>query len=178
LENYFLLKFIHLLGVVIFLGNIVVTGWWKFMADRTGDLKIIAFAQRQVTLTDFVFTAGGVVLVAIGGVGNAMLHHMDYLHIKWMAWGYWQFIASGVIWVVVLIPVQIRQAKMARTSQTANRFQLLTGSWQGSGMFSERWRHSFPRAISTGWFSNRYELRTMIHPPVVPLFRQSGLKSP
>jgi uncharacterized membrane protein len=127
LENYLLLKFIHLLGVVIFLGNIVVTGWWKFMADRTGDLKIIAFAQRQVTLTDFVFTAGGVVLVAIGGVGNAMLHHMDYLHIKWMAWGYWQFIASGVIWVVVLIPVQIRQAKMARTF--ANGQSIPTSYW-------------------------------------------------
>ncbi|QKE39359.1 DUF2269 family protein [Ferrovum myxofaciens] len=115
MENYLFLKIIHLLGVVVFLGNIIVTGWWKFMADRTGNHRIIAFAQRQVTLTDFVFTAGGVVLVAIGGIGNAMLHHMDYLHIKWMAWGYWQFIASGVIWVVVLIPVQIAQAKMART---------------------------------------------------------------
>ncbi|WP_420841213.1 hypothetical protein [Ferrovum myxofaciens] len=59
-----------------------MTGWWKFMADRTGNHRIIAFAQRQVTLTDFVFTAGGVVLVAIGGIGNAMLHHMDYLHIN------------------------------------------------------------------------------------------------
>lgn len=115
MENYLLLKFIHLLGVVIFLGNITVTGWWKFMADRTGDSKIISFAQRQVTLTDYVFTTGGVVLVAIGGIGNAMLHHMDYLHIKWMAWGYWQFIASGIIWVVVLIPVQIRQASIVRT---------------------------------------------------------------
>ena len=38
----------NLLGVVIFLGNIAVTGWWKFMADRTGDSKIISFAQRQV----------------------------------------------------------------------------------------------------------------------------------
>ena len=48
MENYLLLKFIHLLGVVIFLRNITVTGWWKFMADRTGDSKIISFAQRQV----------------------------------------------------------------------------------------------------------------------------------
>ena len=29
------------------------------MADRTRDPKIIAFAQRQVTLTDWVFTFGG-----------------------------------------------------------------------------------------------------------------------
>ena len=49
----------NLLGVVIFLGNITVTGWWKLMADRTGDSKIISFAQRQVTLTDYVVTTGG-----------------------------------------------------------------------------------------------------------------------
>jgi uncharacterized membrane protein len=30
-------KVIHLFGVIVFLGNIIVTGVWKVMADRTGD---------------------------------------------------------------------------------------------------------------------------------------------
>lgn len=115
MESYLTLKCVHLFGVVVFLGNIVVTGWWKFMADRTGRPEIVAFAQRQVTLTDFVFTGGGALLLGIGGIGNAMLHHMDFLHVKWLAWGFWQFAASGAIWLLVLIPVQIRQAKMAST---------------------------------------------------------------
>ena len=76
MDSYLLLKTLHLVGVVIFLGNIIVTAWWKVMADRTRDPKIIAFAQRQVTLTDWVFTFGGVTLVAIGGYGNAALHGM------------------------------------------------------------------------------------------------------
>lgn len=58
-SSYLTLKSLHLAGVAIFLGNIVVTGWWKAMADRTRDARIIAFAQRQVTLTDWVFTAEG-----------------------------------------------------------------------------------------------------------------------
>lgn len=49
---YLLIKSLHLLGVILFVGNIIVTGWWKVMADRTGNPAIIAFAQRQVTLTD------------------------------------------------------------------------------------------------------------------------------
>lgn len=53
-STYLTLKSLHILRAVIFLGNIIVTGWWKVMADRSRDLKIIAFAQRQVTLTDFV----------------------------------------------------------------------------------------------------------------------------
>lgn len=73
-STYLILKSLHIVGAVIFLGNIIVTGWWKVMADRTGDPKIIAFAQRQVTFTDFVFTAGGAALTLATGVGNAMIH--------------------------------------------------------------------------------------------------------
>lgn len=114
-KTYLLLKCLHIAGVVIFLGNILVTAWWKTHADRTRNPVIIAFAQRQVTLTDFVFTAGGAVLLGVAGVGNATLHGMNYLQINWLAWGYGLFLSSGVIWVAVLIPIQIRQAKIART---------------------------------------------------------------
>lgn len=114
MDTYLLLKSLHLFGIVIFLGNIIVTGWWKVMADKTHNPVIIAFAQRQVTLTDYVFTFGGVFLVAGTGIGNAVLHNMDYYTTKWLAWGYWLFIASGLIWVFILIPVQIKQAKMAK----------------------------------------------------------------
>ncbi len=113
-NTYLWLKSLHLLGVVMFLGNIIVTGWWKFMADRTKNSVIIAFAQRQVTLTDWVFTAGGVILVLAGGLGNALLHQIDYLNTYWLAWGLGLFIVSGIIWALILLPIQIAQAKMAR----------------------------------------------------------------
>ena len=36
MDNLYLwLKVVHIFGVVLFLGNIIVTGWWKNMADRT-----------------------------------------------------------------------------------------------------------------------------------------------
>ena len=114
MDAYLWLKMLHLLGVVLFLGNITITGWWKFMAVRTGNTQIIAFAQRQVTLTDFIFTGGGSALVLAGGWGNAALHGMDIFHTRWLSWGFWLFAASGLIWVFILIPIQIRQARMAR----------------------------------------------------------------
>lgn len=127
-NTYLWLKSLHLLGVVLFLGNIIITGWWKTMADRTKNPVIIAFAQRQVTLTDWIFTVGGVVLVLAGGIGNALLHDMDYLHTYWLAWGTWLFIASGIIWALVLIPVQIAQEKMAR--QFANGGEIPARYWK------------------------------------------------
>ena len=56
---YTVFKVLHLFGVILFLGNIIVTALWKSLADRTGDLRIIAYAQRLVTVTDWVFTTGG-----------------------------------------------------------------------------------------------------------------------
>ena len=34
------LKILHLIGVVLFLGNIIVTAFWKIIADRTGEPRI------------------------------------------------------------------------------------------------------------------------------------------
>lgn len=100
------------MGVMLFLGNIIVTGWWKNMADLTKNPQIIAFAQRQVTLTDFIFTAGGVAILLIAGALNVWLHDIS-LNTKWLVLGFMFFISSGLIWALVLIPVQIKQAKMA-----------------------------------------------------------------
>ena len=111
--SYLALKSLHLFGVILFMGNIIVTGWWKFMADRTREPKVVAFAQRQVTLTDWVFTVGGIVVLYAAGEMMARVHLGDSWSIPWVVWGRSLFFASGVIWLVVLIPVQIKQARMA-----------------------------------------------------------------
>jgi uncharacterized membrane protein len=95
MENTYLwLKVIHIFGVVLFLGNIIVTGWWKNMADLTKNPQIIAYAQRQVTLTDFIFTGGGVAILLVAGMANVYLHDMSYATNGWgMAWQYFWFLA-------------------------------------------------------------------------------------
>ena len=118
-DSYLWLKTIHLLGVVLFLGNIIITGWWKFMADKTKNPQVIAFAQRQVTLTDFVFTAGGAAILFGAGMANVGIHHMDF-SAKWLSQGMWMFVSSGIIWVLVLIPTQIKQAKLAQEFAKSN----------------------------------------------------------
>jgi len=117
MENYQLLKSIHLLGVTIFLGNIIVTAVWKMLADKTKNPAIVAYAQRLVTITDFAFTAIGVLLILISG--RMMASKIGEISdILWLSWGWWLFIASGIIWVFILIPVQIKQAKLAKDFST------------------------------------------------------------
>jgi uncharacterized membrane protein len=104
---------LHILGVVIFLGNIIVTAVWKVLADRTRNPAVVSYAQRLVTVTDIAFTATGAALIAVsgqqmadrfGGVGGA----------GWLTLGFALFITSGVIWITTLIPIQIMQSRLAR----------------------------------------------------------------
>jgi uncharacterized membrane protein len=113
MDPYLLLKALHLLGVILFVGNIVVTGWWKTMADRTGDTRIIAFAQRQVTLTDWVFTLGGIVLIVASGTAAAAVGGFG-IATPWIMLGSGLFIASGLVWIAILVPVQARLGRLAK----------------------------------------------------------------
>ncbi len=114
MEPYLIYKTLHVFGVVMFAGNIAVTGWWKFMADRTLDPKIIGFAQCQVTLTDYVFTAGGIVLMIAGGLGAAHAGGLPLTATPWIVSGSALFVLSGVIWIAVLIPLQTKLAHLSR----------------------------------------------------------------
>lgn len=105
-HQYLLLKSLHIFGVILFLGNIIVTAAWKTFADISRDWRIIVFSQRLVTYTDIIFTATGVMLIAITGIVMAE-HYGNYWNVKWIGWGLGLFIASGMIWVTVLIPIQV-----------------------------------------------------------------------
>lgn len=118
MDSYTAFKIIHILGVVLFLGNITVTAVWKGMADRTGRPEVVGFAQRLVTLTDWVFTLGGVVLILIGGYGMVHARGLDIDGTPWLNHGLMIFTVSGVIWVGILIPLQVILGRMALKFET------------------------------------------------------------
>ena len=101
---------VHVVGVVLFLGNIVVTAVWKMLADRTGDAAVVAYAQRLVLVADVAFTATGATMIAVSGpILAARLDWPD-----WASLGLALFAVSGVIWGAVLIPIQVAQWRLTR----------------------------------------------------------------
>ena len=134
LVNYALFKFVHLLGVVLLVGNVTVTAVWKVFADRTGVPAVIAFAQRMVTITDWTLTAGGVALLAVGGYGMAITTSMPLFTQRWLGVGQGMFALSGLIWIFVLIPTQIQQARAVRAfavgqSAVPQSYRVLSRRW-------------------------------------------------
>ena len=135
-----LFKFAHILGIVLLLGNITVTAVWKVFADRTSDAAIIAFGQRMVTGTDFGLTLPGIVLTIIGGYGAMYEARYDFPGPAWLMYSQICFVAAGVVWIGVLIPIQVRQARMARqfanAAQVPFEYRALARRWLTWGLFA------------------------------------------
>ena len=118
---YVSLKTLHLLGVVILLGNVTITAFWKVLSDWTRDPAIIAHSQRGVTIADWIFTTTGIFLTLIGGYGAAYIGEFPLLGSSWLFWGQALFAVSGFIWLGILIPIQIRQSSCARQFATGGK---------------------------------------------------------
>lgn len=111
---YSILKFLHVAGVVVLIGNVTITAYWKVFSDRTNDARVVANAQRAVITADWIFTLPAIALIIIGGYGMAIVGGMDLFGDPWLVWGQLLFFASGILWLGVLVPVQIRQARAAK----------------------------------------------------------------
>jgi uncharacterized membrane protein len=133
-------KFAHIIGIVLLLGNITVTAVWKVFADRTLDARIVAFGQRMVTGTDFGLTLPGIVLTIIGGYGAMYEARYDFPGPSWLIWSQLCFVVAGVVWLGVLIPIQVRQARMARqfanSAQIPAEYRSLSRRWLAWGLIA------------------------------------------
>jgi uncharacterized membrane protein len=133
-------KSLHYLGIILLAGNITVTAVWKVFADRNGDWRILAFGQRMVTGTDFGLTIPGIVLTMVGGYGSLWVLGYDLLEPAWLLWSQIMFVIAGIIWLFILVPIQIRQARIANqwTSQAdvGDEYHTLSRRWITWGLIS------------------------------------------
>lgn len=111
---YEIAKTVHVIGVILLVGNVSATAIWKLFADRTGDPKIIAFSQKLVTYTDLSLTLWGIILIVAGGYAAALIGGLDLIGPGWLLYGQLLFVVSGALWLGILLPLQIRQARAAK----------------------------------------------------------------
>ena len=127
------IKTIHVLSACLFLGNVIVSSIWAALAERTRDHTIIRFSNRLVLITDLLFTLTGALgLVRTGSMIAARLGG-ESAH-PWIRWSYLLFGLSGLIWLLVLVPIQFKQrALLARTDRITPEYLHLSRVWQISG---------------------------------------------
>lgn len=110
-----MLKVFHIASLCIFLGNILVSAFWRIFADRTKSVAVVQFATRMMVVTDIAFTMPGAVGIMVtghlmaGNYGGVMAN-------PYIFQTYLLFIGSGVIWALILVPVQFIQLKIVRAA--------------------------------------------------------------
>jgi uncharacterized membrane protein len=128
------MKTLHVLAVVLFLGNIITGLFWKAHGDRTADPRIIAHTLEGIIRSDRWFTIPGVVLILGFGVAAAIIGGLPILGTGWI----WQSIAlftvSGLAFMLQVAPLQRRLQDLASAG-------LDGGSWDQASYhrLSRRW---------------------------------------
>jgi len=112
-----LLKTAHILSVMLFLGNIITGIFWKAHADSTKDPKIQAHALAGIIRSDAYFTLPSVVAILISGIALARLTGLPIFGTDWIYLSLIAFGISGLLFGVVLAPLQRRLLQAARDAQ-------------------------------------------------------------
>ncbi|HEX8064113.1 MAG TPA: DUF2269 domain-containing protein [Allosphingosinicella sp.] len=113
---YFLLKWLHVIGATVLLGTGAGIAFFMLMAQRGGDVRVIAGVARIVVLADYVFTATAVVAQPVTGV--LLARSAGYsLTEGWILLSIALYLVTGAFW----LPVVWMQSRMRSLAEAAAR---------------------------------------------------------
>lgn len=116
-----MLKFVHILGAVLLLGNVTVTGLWAAFLYRRRSVVPFRPVARAITIADIVFTAVGGALLTITGIMLAMRAGYRVMETPWLLKGIAALALSTVAWLAVLLPDQLRMERVSETDDASLR---------------------------------------------------------
>ena len=104
----------HILGAILFMGNIVVTATWVTIARRARHTEALRVAVRGIVATDTIFTMPGVLLLALnGGILGTPFFKQGAM---WLFISIGLFIIGGIVWGAALVPLQRRLSRLMKAT--------------------------------------------------------------
>lgn len=138
MDNYLILKFIHIIGATILAGTGIGIAFFMFMANRSKDIQTIAVTTRHVVLADWIFTTPAIFVQAITGFW--LMKILDYSFTSpWFIAVATLFLLIGACWIpVVFIQYQLRSiaTEQIDSGKIGKRFRKLMRYWTMFGVFA------------------------------------------
>jgi uncharacterized membrane protein len=135
---YLWLKLIHVVAVIVFVGNITVGIFWKVIADRSRDPRIMAHTIRGIIGADRVFTIPAIVVIVAAGVATALAEQIPILGTGWIFWAIILFVIAGLAFVPVSRAqheLQVVADEGAKTGTVDSaRYEAISARWNFWGM--------------------------------------------
>lgn len=120
---YLTVKLLHILAVVLFLGNIITGLFWHAHAARTEDPRLLAHAMDGIIRSDQLFTIPGVVGIIASGMVAAYSGGFPLLRTGWIFWSLILFIVSGLAFMFRIAPLQRQLLGLAKAGAQSGTFK-------------------------------------------------------
>ncbi|MBD3652875.1 DUF2269 domain-containing protein [Kangiella sp.] len=101
MDNYFLLRLLHILSAIVVMGTGAGIAFFMFMAYRSKNISAITVTARNVILGDWLFTFPAVITQFVTGV--LLMEKLNYSYTStWFYWVIGLFVFIGVCWIPVI----------------------------------------------------------------------------
>ncbi|KQN16088.1 DUF2269 domain-containing protein [Sphingomonas aurantiaca] len=131
MDEYLLLKTVHILSSTLLFGTGLGTAFHGFMANRSGDLAARRIVNRNVVIADWLFTTPAVILQPVTGVWLARIAGYP-LTTDWLAAAIVLYLFVGACWLpVVGIQIEMRRIvdRLADGEGLPARYFTLSRTW-------------------------------------------------
>ncbi len=124
-------KLLHVVAVIIFLGNITIGAFWKIQAEKTKDRLKILDTFKNIIKADRLFTMPAVTFLIIFGLGTAMQGNYSLIETPWILWSIILLIISSYAFMAQVVPVQ---KKIYALASSEEKFR-----WEEYNKLSRKW---------------------------------------
>lgn len=131
MDEYLLLKTVHILSSTLLFGTGLGTAFHGFMANRSGDLAARRIVNRNVVIADWLFNTPAVIVQPVTGVWLARIAGYP-LTTGWLAAAIVLYLFVGACWLpVVAIQIEMRRIvdKLADGEALPARYFNLSRTW-------------------------------------------------
>lgn len=123
-----LLSLVHVAASAVFLGGLVAALFFARRAARSREAGVLGHTFETINGLDRWVTVPASVVVLASGVAAAIRGRFPILRTGWIAWSSALFLASGLVFVFWVLPMQRRVARAARASNGNGDWASLDGS--------------------------------------------------
>ena len=118
MNTYLWIKWLHILSATVLFGTGIGTAFFKWMTDRSGDVRAIRVVTERVVLADWMFTAPTGILQPTTGIALAVLAGYP-LFSGWVIYALLLYALAGACWLVV-VWLQLCMRDLARLADDGN----------------------------------------------------------
>jgi uncharacterized membrane protein len=117
MNEFFVIKWLHILSATLLFGTGLGSAFYKWSADRSGDVSAIAHTNRVVVLADWVFTTPTIIIQPITGIWLLQFFGITYSQ-GWVVATFALYLIAGACWLpVVWLQIRMRDLSLIAVKQ-------------------------------------------------------------